>query len=127
MIRKLNMPRLLIGAIFVLLRLQTSAQSVNDSPVPRISLPGLSWALQVNAPGFVVTQNVTQPDGRRYLLAANDAFHVTLSITLENTGGQATLDGCRQVFRGRVQPNGPLKLTEIKQLQIGEMAVLDYM
>jgi hypothetical protein len=50
-----------------------------------------------------------------------------LSVTLERVQGAATLDGCREVFRGRVQPNGPFKLAEIRQSQLGDMAVLEYM
>src|SRR5581483_11494228 len=47
--------------------------------------------------------------------------------TLEPVKGRATLDGCREVFRGRIAPGGPFQLTAIRQSTIGEMAVLEYM
>ena len=50
-----------------------------------------------------------------------------ISATLEKVRGAATLDGCREVFRGRLQANGPFKLSGVKQSQVGEMAVLEYL
>jgi len=101
-----------------------SEPPVSAGPV-RLTLPNRSWVLEVAAPGYVVTQNVTQPDGRRYLLAENGLFN--LSITLEGVKGKATLGGCREVFRGRIAPGGPFQLAAIHEATVGEMAVLEYM
>jgi tetratricopeptide (TPR) repeat protein len=91
----------------------------------RLALPNRPWVLEVAAPGFLVTQSITQPDGRRYLLAGRGLFN--LSITIESVKGRATLDGCREVFRGRIAPGGLFQIAAIDQSTIGEMAVLEYM
>jgi hypothetical protein len=103
------------------------AQRPADPVLLRISLEGQPWALEMNVAGFAVKENLTRSDGRRYLYAVNDAAGVALSITLEKVSGGASLDGCREVFRGRVQPDGPFKLSEIKESQVGDMAVQEYM
>lgn len=103
------------------------AQPQVDPILLRISLEGQPWAVQMNVPGFAVRENLTRPDGRRYLYAVNDSAGVSLSITLERVSGEASLEGCKEVFRGRVQPEGPFKLSEIKESQAGDMAVQEYM
>lgn len=53
-----------------------------------LSLPGLSWALELAAPGFVVETDRASADGRgRYLYAANPHADLVLSVHLawENT------------------------------------------
>jgi tetratricopeptide (TPR) repeat protein len=105
--------------------LQTQTQG--ESGLLRVNLQDKTWVLQMAAPGFVVTQNGTQPDGRRYVLATSEASNLALSITLERVAGKATLDGCRDVFRGRTAPGTPFKLADISESQIGDMAVLEYL
>lgn len=105
----------------------SQTQSQKDSGPLRLTLQKEALVFQMTAPGFAVTQNVTQPDGRRYLLATNELSNSALSIKLESVIGKATLDGCRDVFRGRTVPGGPFKLAEISESKIGEMAVLEYM
>jgi len=102
---------------------------VAQSPAPafRVSFPGEKWAVEIQAPGFLVTQNETQQDGRRYLLALNEKSGVDLSITLEKVSKSATLEGCKQEFEIRIQPDGPFRLTGIKQSEAGGMPVLQYM
>jgi hypothetical protein len=119
--------RLDIIVLFALAAASVEAQPVDKSAPLRVSFPDKPWVLQVVAPGFMVTQNITQPDGRRYLYAVETSSTGVLSVTLEKVQGAATLDGCRDVFQGRIQPNGPFKLADIKQSQVGEMAVLEYM
>lgn len=50
-----------------------------------VALPGKSWALQIDAPGFDVKANEIQGGGRKYLMAENDRTNVTLSVTLEKS------------------------------------------
>jgi predicted Zn-dependent protease len=47
-------------------------------------------------------------------------------VTLERTGRTATLDACREGLRQKSAPGGPFELTAVKQSQIGEMAVMEY-
>lgn len=83
--------------------------------------------MEITAPGFVVTQNITQPDGRRYLFAEKDKTGLVLSATLERVKGQATLKGCQDGLRGRTGPNAPFKMAAIKYSQLRDMAVMEYM
>ena len=106
--------------------IQVQAQQNELKPL-RVALADQPWALQIDALGFEVTQNLTKPDGRRYLYAANKETRSVLSITLEKVKATATLDGCRKVFGSKIQPNGPFKLADIKQSQAREMAVLEYL
>lgn len=124
------MSRLFTGVMFVICALyanKADAQSKDESEPLRVSLRDVPWVLEIAAPGFVITQDTTQADGRRYLLASKDSDGIVISATLEKVRGAATLDGCREVFRGRLQPNGPFKLSGVKQSQVGEMAVLEYL
>ncbi len=109
------------------LAIGAQAQSRDASTPLRISLEGQPWALQMNLSGFAVKENLTRPDGRRYLYAVNDASGLSVSITIEKVTGGATLNGCREVFRGRAQPGGPFKLDEVKESQEGDMAIQEYM
>jgi hypothetical protein len=102
-------------------------QTPNESGLLRVNLQNKTWFLQIATPGFVVTQNGTRPDGRRYVLATNESSGSALSITLERVTGKATLDGCRDVFRGRTAPGTPFQLEDISESQIGDMAVLEYL
>jgi len=119
--------RLLIVILFAAVVAHVQAQAQKEPDPLRISLKDKPWALQVAAAGFVVTQNVTQADGRRYLLATNNTSGSVLSITLEQVADTPTLEGCREGFRQRTQPDGPFKLTDVKQSQEGDATVLEYM
>jgi tetratricopeptide (TPR) repeat protein len=114
-----------VALFSALIALSVEAQAQKE-PLS-IAFPNGAWALQIAAPGFAVTQNVTQPDGRRYLLATNDSSGSVLSITLEKVTGAATPEGCREAWHGRTTADNPVKLTEISESQIGDMALLEYM
>jgi tetratricopeptide (TPR) repeat protein len=59
------------------------------------------------------------------LLAANHSGSV-LSIFLEHVTEAATLEGCTEGLRHRIDPGGPFQLADVKQSQQGSMAVLEY-
>ena len=103
-----------------------NAQENMNPKVLRISLPGKSWALQVDAEGFAVEVNETKTDGRRYLRATNATTGVILSLTLEQAGQLASLESCRDVFRQRKKANSKLHPVDVKESQIGDMAVLEF-
>lgn len=115
-----------LGFVFSLITLQSQGQAQSEPGSLFISLKDKSWALQIVAPGFVVTQNVTKADGRQYLLATNDSSGYTLSVTLEKVSGEAN-DGCRENFRARTKPGGPFELADINQSELASMPILEYM
>ena len=119
------MKRFSIIILFALAVVPVGAQSQTQSTPLRIAISGKPWVFQIVAPSFKVEQDSSQPDGRRYLLATDSGF--TLSVTLEKVSGTATPDGCKQVFLSRLQPNAPFKATDVKQSQALEMAVMEYM
>jgi hypothetical protein len=47
-----------------------------------ISVPGEPWVLRIDVPDFVVSQNETRGDGRKYFMAKNSRSDVILSATL---------------------------------------------
>lgn len=102
------------------------AQKAKGRKPLHISLPAKTWQLQVAADGFVVAVNESKADGRRFVMATSAATGITLSLTLEQVGQTATLDGCRQAFRERIQANASLKTVDVKESQLGEMAVLEF-
>jgi hypothetical protein len=116
----------LIAVALPLIGFLAPAQTPSDPGPLLISFPEKPWVLQIAAPGFTVTQSITQDDGRRYLLASNETSSFVLSVTLEKVSGGATHDGCRDGFHNRTRPGGPFKLTGIHQFESGDMALLEY-
>ncbi|HEV2690867.1 MAG TPA: hypothetical protein VGV35_20065, partial [Bryobacteraceae bacterium] len=51
---------------------------------------------------------------------------LTLSITLEQVRGSASLDDCRKVFRARNKGNAELHPSDVKESQMGDMAVSEF-
>lgn len=90
-----------------------------------VSLPGKPWALQVDVQGFKVKVDETKPDGKKYLLAENEGTGVTLSITMEQVGGRATLDDCWKVMRERNKAYAKVA-SDIKESQIGDLAISEF-
>ncbi|HEY7338488.1 MAG TPA: hypothetical protein VH639_26615 [Bryobacteraceae bacterium] len=121
------MKSLSAALLAALASMQVHAQAQKKLEPLRAGFQNRPWVLQMDAPGFVVKENGTKADGRRYLLAESDSSGSALSITLESVTGRADLDGCRQELHGRTAPGGPFKLAQIKESQIGGMAVLEYM
>ncbi len=111
----------MLGSVLAL-----QAQKGKDTSAIRVTSPGKPWALQVDVQGFTVKADETKPDGRKYLLAENTRTGVTLSITLERVHGSASLEGCREVFRGRNKANAKLNPTDIKESQMGDMAISEF-
>ena len=101
-------------------------QHSNDPTPLQLSLPGKAFAVQVDASGFKVDQNVIRPNGSRYLMATNAANGMVLSMTLEKVTGEARIEDCRTVFRARIKSNAKLKPVDIKESQVGDMALLEF-
>jgi tetratricopeptide (TPR) repeat protein len=114
------------AALFLLILASATAQAQKVSDTLRVSLPGKSWALQVDVQGFKIKVNETKPDGSRYLVADNDDTGVRLSITMQQVRGAATLDDCRKVFRARNKANAELNPTDVKESQMGDMAISEF-
>jgi tetratricopeptide (TPR) repeat protein len=106
--------------------IELQAQKGKDAGTLRVSLPTKPWVLQVDVQGFTVQVDEAKPDGRKYLVAENARTGVTLSITLEQVHGPASLEGCREVFRQRNKANVKLNPTDIQESQIGDIAISEF-
>jgi hypothetical protein len=61
----------------------------------RLSLPAKDWGVALNLPGFSVKNTETKPDGRRYMIAENDATHLVVSLFLERVQSATSENSCR--------------------------------
>jgi tetratricopeptide (TPR) repeat protein len=97
-----------------------------QAPPPiRVTPPNKAWAFELSAPGFVVKQSGPQPGGRWQLMAENGPY--VLSITMEMVQGKADAAGCKDSLRDRTKANEVFELSGIKQSQMGNLSVLEYM
>lgn len=91
-------------ACFILFVATTNASTAQNSKSQQslsITMPGKSWSLVVDAPGFAVESQGRKPDGREYLLANNAKNKVVLSITLEESPKGADPKTCPGYLHGR--------------------------
>jgi len=98
-------------------------QSYGNSP--SLSLPGILWTLQIDAPGFAVQINEVRPDGRRYLFAINNDTKVNLSVFLEKADPASKAKDCRENLQRRAKTPSPFKKKNIQFRQTGEMEILE--
>jgi hypothetical protein len=87
------------------------SQAKGESGLLSVNLQSRTWVIQMAAPGFVVTQNGTQSDGRRYVLATNESSHSALSVTLEAVTGEGY---ARRLPRRISGPNGPRRSVQTR-------------
>jgi len=93
----------------------------------QLSLPGKTWALEVDINGFKVKTNEIKPDGQaREFFAENNDTGIIMSISLE----KATLEGnhlkCREFYWNKAKET-PFKKDDIQMREAGEMAIVEYL
>lgn len=113
----------------VALVLGTAIQSLAaaDQKPFRVSLPGKSWALEIEVPGFLPETNKLMPDGRWYLLGKG-ANGVVLSVFLERTPQPANMEGCKHGLKERKNAAASrLKAIDYRESTPGDMALLEYL
>jgi tetratricopeptide (TPR) repeat protein len=116
------------GLILVLLCCTAAAHAARQGTASPLSMnfPGEPWALAVDAPGFKVSKNGMQPDGRDYLLASNPATNVELSIVLEKVQGAATADDCERNQKARLAQKVPYERTDIGTRETAGMMIFEF-
>jgi len=87
--------RFFVPAILFLFALGSAAQEPKP-PLGRLSLPTKNWGVVLDLPGFTVKNVETKPDGRRYMIAENEATNVVVSLTLEQTKPGRPAISCRE-------------------------------
>lgn len=89
-------------------------------------LPGKEWALEFDAPGFVISKNEVQPGGRRYFLANNSATKVNLSVFLERSKEPPTAADCKHGLEQRAHGNSPFNRKRIGFREAGLLQIMEY-
>ena len=79
----------------MLLAAALAEEQKSNSDKVKLSLPGKSWSLVLDLPGFSVEKNEVEADGRRYMLAANSATGVVISTYLEKANAPSDLESCK--------------------------------
>lgn len=110
-------------AVF-LLALAAPAALAQEAPPSKFSiwLPGKTWALEIEAPGFTLRVNAIQPDGRRYFLADNAKSRTVLSVYLEAGKAPAAPEDCQRSLENRAQGEAPFARKNIAR---GEVSGLE--
>lgn len=70
-----------------------------------VALLDKTWGVQLDLSGFTITFSGMKPDGRRYLVANNNATGVMASMTLEEMASYRTVLTCKDIMNSRVANN----------------------
>ncbi len=104
----------------------TLASAHEARHIATVALVDKPWAVALDITGYNIHIDGVTPDGRRYLLATNAATSMTLSITLETTGRQATGEGClahlEQIAQASLENNGQ----NVRRYEVRHMPVIEY-
>ena len=104
-----------------------AAQSSETGWPRRVSLPGASWAIEVDAAGFAVSVDITAPDGRnRYLMAEQRDGALALSVLIQPGPPGATPEQCREARNAGLRGTGLVR-EEIRTAEAGDTAELEYL
>ena len=112
-------------SILLLICLASSAAGKPTAPIT-LSLPEVSWALEVAAPGFVVEEREIAPEGdAARLQAVNQATGVILSAFLEKAPVKGDARKCRDHYWARAMQS-PFKKGQISRYEYGEAAIVEH-
>jgi len=122
--------KVMITACLVLLIAASAlAQDAAGPEKFSIWLPSKTWALELEAPGYVLKRNEIQPDGRRYFLAENEKTHMIASVFLENMKGSVAPGECQRSLKDKEKRNASLTLNGLKGVVYREgegMEILEF-
>jgi len=110
----------------ILLNGPVASSAEQRTPPFALTLPGLEWALEIGAPGFLSGRTSLDPRGDSvYLFASNKETHMLLSVFLEKAARRGSSKECRDFYWNGTK-NTPLKKEQIKMYDLGEMAIVEY-
>jgi tetratricopeptide (TPR) repeat protein len=91
-----------------------------------LSLPGLSWSLEITEPGFKITKQETNKRGDgSMLMATNDQTGVILSAFLEKAPFAGDAKACRDYYWG-LDERSLEGLQNVRKFERGQTAVIEY-
>jgi len=79
----------------------------------------------LDSPGLMVKTIETQPDGRRYMAAQNEATKVVVSVTLEPVAPGHHAASCRESLEAKTK-HPPVMIQDLRFSRSGEMDVMRY-
>lgn len=120
-------PRVLPILIWILPAYGSSMSQTQPGPQQSlsISVPGESWVVQIDEPGFSIEQD-TLRQGKRYFMA-NSQSGVVLSVTLERVSRQAEIEECRSSLQKRATGDGQFKITNVRTRDISGFPVIEFL
>jgi tetratricopeptide (TPR) repeat protein len=118
---------LLLSILVTFLLWPVSSPAEPRNPVFALTLPGLEWALEINAQGFDVEKRTLGPrDDSVYLFASSKETHLTLSAFLEKAPRKVTSKECRDFYWSGTKKTA-LKKEQIEMYDFGGMPIVEYM
>lgn len=89
-------------------------------------MPSKDWGVVLDLPGFVVKSVETKPDGRRYMVADNEATNVVVSLTLEEVKSETRSGSCRESLEKKSK-KVPMKVENVTFSRSGDIDIMQYM
>lgn len=103
----------------------TASEAVS-SETTSLSLPDISWSLEIAVPGFVVEKKEIAPSGEAARFqAVNEGSGVVLSGYLEKAVKTGDAKACRDYYWSRAKQS-PFKKEQIGMRESGLMAIVEY-
>jgi tetratricopeptide (TPR) repeat protein len=102
--------------------------SASDQTEPKIvlSLPDLSWALEIAEPGFIIEGKEIAPKGNMTRLQAqNKTTGVILSAFIEKAPKKGDYKTCREYYWNKLKQS-PFQMEQINLYESGPMALVEY-
>ncbi|MFH0878741.1 MAG: tetratricopeptide repeat protein [Lentisphaerota bacterium] len=95
-------------------------------PMLALSLPGLSWAVEIPADGFKMVESELSPDtGAARWMAQNKESGIILSAFLEKAPAPGDAKACRDYYWSRAVKS-PFAKEQIKMSEQGGLALVEY-
>jgi tetratricopeptide (TPR) repeat protein len=95
--------------------------------VINLSLPDLSWSLEITEPGFVIEDREIAPSGKAARFqAANKDAGIILSAFLEKAAKKGDSKACRDYY-WNLAKKSPFKKEQIKMSEVGPFAIVEYL
>lgn len=115
------MKNVILTAVFAFVASANAlAQHVAADAKFSVWLPSKSWALELQAPGFVARVNEMQADGRRYFRAENEKTRLVFSVFLESMKQPAQPNECKRSLEDKVKHDSSFSLNGLKGVAYGE-------
>ncbi len=120
--------RRLVAASLLIAHLPGGPLAERAGAEPRsLTLPGRSWSLVVDLPGFEFSRRETSDDGSRITVAGeNPQTHLAITIVIEETRRASDARACRARIWKRARRQGPPK-SGVRMSERGDMALVEYL